>query len=79
MSTTSLSFRLSSEMREQLERLAQSTGRTKSFLAAAALRGYLAREAWQIEEIEKGIQEADAGDFASDDEVRAVAEKWGGR
>jgi len=79
MSTTNLSVRLSTEMREQLERLAQATGRTKSFLAAEALRAYLEREAWQIEEIEKGIQEADTGDFASDDEVQAVAEKWGGR
>ena len=74
-----MSVRLPAEMLEQLERLAASTGRTKSVLAEEALRGYLEREAWQIEEIEKGIQEADAGDFASDDEVQAVAEKWGGR
>jgi predicted transcriptional regulator len=79
MSTPSLSVRLPAEMLEQLERLAESTGRTKSFLAAEALRGYLEREAWQIEEIEKWIQEAEAGDFASDDEARAVAEKWSGR
>jgi predicted transcriptional regulator len=27
---------------------------------------------WQIEEIQKGIAEADAGDFASDEEVKGT-------
>ena len=31
---------------------------------------------WQIDEINTAVQEADAGDFASDEEVRAVIEKW---
>jgi predicted transcriptional regulator len=32
---------------------------------------------WQIQEIRAGLAEADAGDFASDDEVRALAVRWG--
>jgi RHH-type rel operon transcriptional repressor/antitoxin RelB len=31
---------------------------------------------WQINEIEEGLREADAGDFASDEEVAAVFAKW---
>ena len=31
---------------------------------------------WQIDEISKAIKEADAGDFASEEEVQAVIEKW---
>jgi len=31
---------------------------------------------WQIEEIEMGIAEADAGDFASEAHVKAVFSKW---
>jgi RHH-type transcriptional regulator, rel operon repressor / antitoxin RelB len=30
---------------------------------------------WQINEIEEGLREADAGDFASDEEVAAVFAK----
>jgi predicted transcriptional regulator len=41
-----------------------------------ALREYLAREAWQIEEIQKALKEADAGDFATPEEVNAIADKW---
>ncbi|MGA2235524.1 MAG: hypothetical protein ABSG23_08625 [Terriglobales bacterium] len=31
---------------------------------------------WQIEEIEKGIDEADRGEFASDEEVEEVLKRW---
>jgi predicted transcriptional regulator len=31
---------------------------------------------WQINEIEEGLREADAGDFASDEEVATVFAKW---
>jgi len=33
-------------------------------------------EQWQIEEIEKGIDEADRGEFASDEEVEEVLKRW---
>jgi RHH-type rel operon transcriptional repressor/antitoxin RelB len=41
-----------------------------------ALREYLAREAWQIEEIQKALKEAEDGDFATQEEVNAITEKW---
>ena len=31
---------------------------------------------WQVEEIRKGIAEADAGDFATPHEVASVVKKW---
>jgi predicted transcriptional regulator len=31
---------------------------------------------WQIQDIKAAIAEADAGDFATDAEVKAVMEKW---
>ncbi len=33
-------------------------------------------ERWQIEQIEKGIVEADRGEFASDEEVEEVLKRW---
>jgi len=71
-----MSLRLPDEMAETLAVLAKATGRSKSFLAVDALREYLAREAWQIEEIQKALHEADAGDFASSDDVKRITEKW---
>jgi len=71
-----MSLRLPDEIADTLANLAKATGRSKSYLAVDALREYLAREAWQIEEIQKALNEADAGDFASADEVTTIANKW---
>lgn len=71
-----MSLRLSDDQSDTLARLAQATGRSKNFLAAQALDEYLAREAWQIGEIQQAIVEADAGEFASGAEVEAVLLKW---
>ena len=71
-----MSLRLPDEIADTLANLSKATGRSKSFLAVDALREYLAREAWQIEEIQKALIEADAGEFATSDEVNAIADKW---
>jgi predicted transcriptional regulator len=71
-----MSLRVPDEIADTLARLSKATGRSKSFLAVDALREYLAREAWQIEEIQKALKEADEGDFATQEEVTAIADKW---
>lgn len=73
---TSMSMRLSKELAMQLGRLAEATGRTKSFLAVQALQEFVEREAWQVAEIKKALKEADAGDFASDGEIAMLDAKW---
>ncbi|MHC8378689.1 CopG family ribbon-helix-helix protein [Pseudomonas sp. MDT1-16] len=71
-----MSLRLPDEIADTLANLSKATGRSKSFLAVDALREYLAREAWQIEEIQKTLKEADAGDFATPEEVKAISDRW---
>jgi RHH-type transcriptional regulator, rel operon repressor / antitoxin RelB len=78
METTTLTLRVPSEMKEQLDKLADATHRSKSYLAGEAIRRYLDLESWQIGEIQQAIQEADANDFASDEEVDAVVRKYAG-
>jgi RHH-type transcriptional regulator, rel operon repressor / antitoxin RelB len=75
MSTT-MTIRLEDEVKDRLELLAESTQRSKSFLAAEAVRVYLETNEWQVAEIQAALLEADAGDFASDKEVNALAKKW---
>ena len=72
-----LSVRLAEEVTQQLEQLATATGRKKSFLVAQAIDDYLAREAWQVQEIHAALKEADAGDFAADAVVADTVGKWG--
>jgi predicted transcriptional regulator len=40
--------------------------------------GYVENQAWQIEDADQGIAEADRGEFASDSEVNTVFAKYGG-
>ena len=75
MSTT-MTVRLDDEMKVRLERLAESTQRSKSFLAAEAIREFVGHNEWQIAEIQAAVAEADAGQFAAEAEVTAVADKW---
>jgi RHH-type rel operon transcriptional repressor/antitoxin RelB len=75
MSTT-MTIRLEEEVKERLDRLAESTRRSKSFLAAEAIREFVENNEWQIAEIRAALKEAGAGDFATDKEVAAVARKW---
>lgn len=72
-----MSLRLPNDVEEQLVHLAKATGRTKSWLAGQAIQDYLAREAWQIAEIEQALREADAGDFADEADVVARFKRWG--
>jgi len=78
MTSAVLTLRLSAEVKERLDRLAASTSRSKSFLAAEAIERYLDLESWQIGEINDALREADAGDFAAESDVTAITAKYAG-
>jgi len=71
-----MTIRLESAIKKRLDQLSAATSRSKSFLAAEAIREYVATNEWQIQEIRAAVAEADAGDFASDAQVKAVMGKW---
>jgi RHH-type transcriptional regulator, rel operon repressor / antitoxin RelB len=75
MSTT-MTLRLEDDVKTRLDKLADATQRSKSFLAAEAIREYVENNEWQIREIKTALKEANAGDFAGDAEVAALAKKW---
>lgn len=78
MSTT-MTVRLDDDVRNRLDQLADATHRSKSFLAAEAIRDYVETNEWQIAEVQAALKEADAGDFASDEDVAALGAKWQGK
>ena len=75
MSTT-MTIRLEDEVKDRLDVLAEATQRSKSVLAAEAIRVYVESNEWQIGETQAALKEADAGDFASAKDVAALARKW---
>jgi len=70
MTTNTISARLDETTRGKLELLAQATKRSKSFLVTEAVQEYIKTQEWQIAAIKKGLEAAEQGDFATDDEVR---------
>jgi len=76
---TSMSMRLPADLASRLGELAKATGRTETFLALQAIQDFVEREAWQVAEITQGLREADAGDFATDEEMADMDAKWGSR
>lgn len=65
-----LTLRLDAKLKNQLDRLSKSMNRSRSFVAAQAIQEYVSVNEWQINEIKKGLAEADAGDFATDEEMQ---------
>ena len=75
MSKENITFRIDSDKKLALDAIAAGMNRDRSFVLNEAVAAYIEMYQWQLEEITKGIAEADAGDFASDEEVKAVFTK----
>ena len=74
---TTVTARIDEETRNRLDRLAQATDRSRSWLVADAVRRYVEEENWQVAAIEEGVRQADAENFATEDEVKAAFTRWG--
>ncbi len=76
MATAVLALRVPEEIKTKLDRLAQATHRSRSYLAEEAIARYIDLEAWQIGEIELAIQEADRGDFATPSDLAGLLKRY---
>jgi len=63
---------IDAQMRRRLERIAEARRVSTKEILREAVAAYLDYDAWATAEIEAGVREADAGDFASDEEVEAA-------
>ena len=71
---TAFTVRVADETASKLDKIAEKLDRSRAWVAAQAIEAYVAREAWQLAEIEAGLAEAESGDFAdSGDVARIVA------
>jgi predicted transcriptional regulator len=77
MGNENVTARLDPETKGKLDLLAKSTARSKSFLIAEAVRAYVKEQSWQIDAIKEGVEQANAENFASNDEIRSTFGKWG--
>ena len=74
--TTTISVRIDSDTKDQLEALAKRARRSKSFLAAEAIAAYVEAERWQLDEIQAGLQELDKGRAVAHEDVSKWLRSW---
>ena len=74
MSSTTFTVRVETDVKKRLEKLAKSTGRSRSFLAAEALSEYLDVNEGQVAGVRKAM-----GTGVPHEQVKAWVHSWGGK
>ena len=77
MSSTTVSVRIDPIIKKRLEKLAKSTGRSRSFLAAEAINEYLDLNEWQVAGIQKAVASLDRGEGVAHEQVKKWVSSWG--
>lgn len=75
MSKENVTFRIDSDKRAAIDAIAVGLDRDRSYILNEAISLYLSLHQWQLAEIRQGIAEAEADDFATEDEVQAVFDR----
>ncbi len=74
--TTSMSIRLTKDVAESIEHIASQRGATKNAVVAEAVKEYVKRENWQLQEITDSLAEAERGEWVSPDHMDAFWARW---
>ena len=72
MSKETISLRIESEKREALDAVASALERDRSYIINEAIEAYLDIHRWKSEHIREGLRQADAGEFATEGEMKAT-------
>jgi predicted transcriptional regulator len=67
--STTMTIRVTPELKERLGRLAHDTHRSRSYLAAEAVSAYVDRELDIIAGIQRGVADVEAGRMVGHDEA----------
>jgi RHH-type transcriptional regulator, rel operon repressor / antitoxin RelB len=77
MPSTTFTVRVETAVKKRIEKLAKSTGRTRSFLAAEALNEYLDVNEWQVAGVKQATASLDRGEGIAHKEVKNWVNSWG--
>ena len=77
MTSSTFTVRVDTSQIKRLEALAESTGRSRSYLAAEAINAYLDVNEWQVAGIKKAISSMDANGGVDHADVKAWVANWG--
>jgi predicted transcriptional regulator len=76
MAKETLTVRLDAELRDNLDQIALSVDRDRSYVVTEDLRAYVDLHAHQLKRIRQGLREANAGKFVPETEVEGFLGKF---
>lgn len=76
MARKAISVRIDDHNRRALDRIAAGRKSDRSEVVNEAIEAYIEVHRWQIEHIGQGLREADAGEFATEAEVKKALKRW---
>ncbi len=79
MASTTFTVRVDQSARKRLEKLARSTGRSRSFLAAEAIDAYLDSNEWQVAGIKQAMASLDRGEGIAHEALKEWVASWGSK
>ena len=79
MPSTTFTVRVETDVKKRLEKLAKSTGRSRSFLAAEAIGEFVDVNEWQIAGIRAAMLSLDRGESIPHEQVKQWVKSWGSR
>jgi predicted transcriptional regulator len=75
MDKGTISFRLDAAQKKDLDAIAASMDRDRTYVLNEAVRSYIAINRWQMAHIKEGLRQANAGRFVSEKEVSRTFSK----
>jgi RHH-type rel operon transcriptional repressor/antitoxin RelB len=75
--TTTVTVRVPTGLKNRLDKLADATARSRSWLAAHALEVYVEDQEWQLATIRKGMKDVQAGRIVSHAKMSRWLRSWG--
>ena len=76
MDKQTISFRVNSDKVNALDALAETLDRDRSYLLNEAVDSYLEVHQWQLEQIRKGLQQANSRRLLGHSKVKKMAARW---
>jgi predicted transcriptional regulator len=70
-------IRLTTELDEQVTKIAEAMNRPKSWVIEQAVKDFVAVQEWHLAAIDEGLRDADAGRVVPHEDVAAWVRSWG--
>jgi predicted transcriptional regulator len=77
MAGKNASIRMDTEKLARVDSIAKAVNRSRAWVINQAVDRYLEYEEWFVQQVQQGLDEANQGQFATDQEVKKRFAKWG--